>query len=319
MRNAGSNAQVHSARVHRGGAQGGGAREPQHGGRARGALKSARDPKPIFCAGFPISSLLTLVLLRASQDEDGEGAPPSATPKDDAKSKEKKVKEERKRKEKEARPPSEPHPSSPAPDPPHARSPPCASYAIIAHAIRPYLPPSPTLRLQEQEEKKKLQALILSIPKERDEIFSFPINWAIFDRGKLSDAVAKWTAKKVQELLGQEEQSLVEFIVEKVQAHAPASDLMEELQGILVSGSSLALLSVFAARFPAPYDQCCSAVRLCGKSAVAEGAFALLRCAGQRHGVVPPEALADDHLRDAEGGEGGGDAGLRLTQSCYTR
>lgn len=96
-------------------------------------------------------------------------------------------------------------------------------------------PPNPSsTAAQEQEEKKKLQALILSIPKEREEIFAFPVNWALFDREKMSETVAKWTAKKVQELLGQEEQSLVEFIVEKVQGHAPPSELVADLQGILV-------------------------------------------------------------------------------------
>ena len=73
-----------------------------------------------------------------------------------------------------------------------------------------------------------------TIPKTREEAFAYAINWSVVDAAKLSETVGKWASKKVAELLGQEEASLVEFIVDMINKHAGAAALVTELEAVLV-------------------------------------------------------------------------------------
>jgi RNA-binding protein 25 len=61
----------------------------------------------------------------------------------------------------------------------------------------------------------KTQSLIESIPTSKEEIFEYPLDWAVYDEAALGASVQRWVSKKVAELLGEEEPSLVEFVVEK--------------------------------------------------------------------------------------------------------
>ena len=42
------------------------------------------------------------------------------------------------------------------------------------------------------------------------------MDWEVFDSAQLRPAINLWVSKKVKELLGEEEASLVKFIVDKV-------------------------------------------------------------------------------------------------------
>jgi RNA-binding protein 25 len=61
------------------------------------------------------------------------------------------------------------------------------------------------------------------------------VDWAIFDAARLWEAIHLWVGKKVRELLGEEEASLVKFIVDKVKGHTDPASLLEELEPVLVS------------------------------------------------------------------------------------
>lgn len=59
------------------------------------------------------------------------------------------------------------------------------------------------------------------------------MDWSVYDKAKLGDSVQRWVSKKVTELLGEEEPSLVEFVVEKTAEHLPAAAMVEELEPVL--------------------------------------------------------------------------------------
>jgi len=86
---------------------------------------------------------------------------------------------------------------------------------------------------EEKEARKRLMELIEAIPTERAALFAYPISWERFDQAGLRATVQRWAAKKVAELLGEAEPSLVEFITAQVAAHAQPEALLAELLPVL--------------------------------------------------------------------------------------
>ena len=68
----------------------------------------------------------------------------------------------------------------------------------------------------------------------REELFAYPMNWSVLDRNSIIDNVMRqWIVKKIVEYLGEEEESLTDFIITKLHAHCKPTDLLEELTMVL--------------------------------------------------------------------------------------
>jgi len=86
---------------------------------------------------------------------------------------------------------------------------------------------------QAEKEEKARGSLIESIPTDKKKLFKYDVDWRTYDASNLSGSVQRWVSKKVAELLGEEEPSLVEFVVEKVGEHLSAKDMVSELEPVL--------------------------------------------------------------------------------------
>jgi RNA-binding protein 25 len=86
---------------------------------------------------------------------------------------------------------------------------------------------------EEKEARKSLMDLIEAIPTDRATLFAYAVDWDQFDRAGLRATVQRWVAKKVAELLGEAEPSLVEFITAQVAAHVQPEALLTELLAVL--------------------------------------------------------------------------------------
>jgi len=84
-----------------------------------------------------------------------------------------------------------------------------------------------------EKEEKARGSLIESIPTDKKKLFKYDVDWRTYDASNLSGSVQRWVSKKVAELLGEEEPSLVEFVVEKVGEHLSAKDMVSELEPVL--------------------------------------------------------------------------------------
>ncbi|XP_039815801.1 RNA-binding protein 25-like isoform X3 [Panicum virgatum] len=85
------------------------------------------------------------------------------------------------------------------------------------------------------ENKKILDAkqLIDMIPRTKEELFAYDINWAIYDKHELHERMRPWISKKIIEFLGEEESTLVDYIVSCTKDHVQAEKMLELLQSIL--------------------------------------------------------------------------------------
>ncbi|CAN8244951.1 unnamed protein product [Cochlearia groenlandica] len=97
------------------------------------------------------------------------------------------------------------------------------------------------------ETKKLLDAkqLIDTIPKTKEELFSYEINWVMYDKHQLHDRMRPWISKKIMEFLGEEEATLVDFIVSNTQHHVKASQMLELLQSILDEEAEMFVLKMW--------------------------------------------------------------------------
>ena len=87
---------------------------------------------------------------------------------------------------------------------------------------------------EERDAKRALLAMIDAIPTTKDSLFAYTVDWEAFDKHGVSTTVAAWASKKVAELLGEAEPSLVEFITSHTVRHVEPQALLDELQVVLV-------------------------------------------------------------------------------------
>lgn len=85
-------------------------------------------------------------------------------------------------------------------------------------------------------EEKRLQqkALVDKIPTDKDKLFAYAVDWDTVERADIVRTCMKpWVTKKMVEYLGEEEDTLTDFILTKLKARAPPQDTLVELQAVL--------------------------------------------------------------------------------------
>lgn len=87
--------------------------------------------------------------------------------------------------------------------------------------------------------------LIDMIPKTKDELFSFEINWETYDKNALHERMRPWISKKITEFLGEEEPTLVDYIVSSTQEHVKGTEMLDRLQGILDEEAEMFVLKMW--------------------------------------------------------------------------
>ncbi|KAF5443165.1 hypothetical protein F2P56_035747 [Juglans regia] len=90
-----------------------------------------------------------------------------------------------------------------------------------------------------------LKQLIDMIPRTKEELFSHEINWAVYDKHGLHERMRPWISKKIAEFLGEEETTLVDYIVSSTQEHVKASQMLELLHSILDDEAEMFVLKMW--------------------------------------------------------------------------
>ena len=71
------------------------------------------------------------------------------------------------------------------------------------------------------------------MPKGKD-LFDFALNWQIILDYRVIDSVCKpWIAKKMEEYLGAEEQTIIDLVIRLLKAKCNPSQLREKMEAIL--------------------------------------------------------------------------------------
>lgn len=97
------------------------------------------------------------------------------------------------------------------------------------------------------DNKKLLDAkqLIDMIPRTKEDLFSYEINWTLYDQHELHERMRPWISKKIMEFLGEEETSLVDYIVTSTREHVKATEMLETLKSILDEEAEMFVLKMW--------------------------------------------------------------------------
>lgn len=87
--------------------------------------------------------------------------------------------------------------------------------------------------LSAEEKKKHIKNLIEKIPTQKEELFQYQVDWTIVDSSLMERRIKPWINKKIVEYIGEEEQTLVEFICQKVMAHSSPKEILQDVSMVL--------------------------------------------------------------------------------------
>ncbi|KAL3687938.1 hypothetical protein R1sor_014247 [Riccia sorocarpa] len=87
--------------------------------------------------------------------------------------------------------------------------------------------------------------LIDTIPKTKEELFAYPVDWQIYDKHDLHERMRPWISKKITEFLGEEETTLVDFVVSNTCKHVTAASMLELLESILDDEAEMFVLKMW--------------------------------------------------------------------------
>lgn len=80
----------------------------------------------------------------------------------------------------------------------------------------------------------EVQSVIDRIPTTKDELFSIEVDWALIEKHKIIERKMKpWVTKKIMEYLGEEEKTLIDFIMGKIGTHIPPAEILQQLTLVL--------------------------------------------------------------------------------------
>jgi RNA-binding protein 25 len=81
---------------------------------------------------------------------------------------------------------------------------------------------------------ERQKRLVSEIPQDKEALFGYPVDWAIVDaRNLVPVRLRAWVIKKIKELLGEEEPTLIDYICSKLSSHCRPDDLLAELRLVL--------------------------------------------------------------------------------------
>lgn len=84
-----------------------------------------------------------------------------------------------------------------------------------------------------EEKKKNIRQLIERIPTDKDDLFSFHLDWAVVDNHLMEKRIRPWINKKIIEYIGEPEPTLVDFICSKVLAGSSPQAILDDVQMVL--------------------------------------------------------------------------------------
>ncbi|KAL7062388.1 hypothetical protein AAHC03_0567 [Spirometra sp. Aus1] len=99
------------------------------------------------------------------------------------------------------------------------------------------LPPQPeephVSRLSTAEKKAVIKRIIEQIPTAKEDLFAYPIDWAIVDAEFVNTRIRPWVDKKIVAYIGESEATLSNFICEQVLEHNPPAKILNEIAMVL--------------------------------------------------------------------------------------
>jgi RNA-binding protein 25 len=107
----------------------------------------------------------------------------------------------------------------------------------LTNPKRKKLVPLEPMRTEEQlkkEREEEAKQIVAMIPASKADLFSFQLDWDIVDEaGIVPKKMKSWVTKKIVEYLGEEEATLIEFVLAKMANHMAPQEILDQLAFVL--------------------------------------------------------------------------------------
>lgn len=107
----------------------------------------------------------------------------------------------------------------------------------LTNPKRKKLVPLEPMRTEEQikkEREEEAKQIVAMIPASKADLFNFQLSWDIVDEAEIVQKRMKpWVTKKIVEYLGEEEATLIEFVLAKMSNHMAPQEILDQLAFVL--------------------------------------------------------------------------------------
>lgn len=107
----------------------------------------------------------------------------------------------------------------------------------LTNPKRKKLVPLEPMRTEEQLKKERedeAKQIVAMIPASKTDLFSYQLDWDIVDEaGIVPKKMKSWVTKKIVEYLGEEEATLIEFVLAKMANHMAPQEILDQLAFVL--------------------------------------------------------------------------------------
>eukprot|EP01023_Acetabularia_acetabulum_P002204 TRINITY_DN10842_c0_g1_i1.p1 TRINITY_DN10842_c0_g1~~TRINITY_DN10842_c0_g1_i1.p1 ORF type:complete len:515 (-),score=155.29 TRINITY_DN10842_c0_g1_i1:171-1715(-) len=96
-----------------------------------------------------------------------------------------------------------------------------------------------------QDPQVALRLLADKIPRSKEQVWKYKIRWDRYDTSTAGSNIRRWLTKKVMELLGEEENSLVDFIIQKLNDKFGPKEMMQQIGELLDDEAETFVLKLY--------------------------------------------------------------------------
>lgn len=93
--------------------------------------------------------------------------------------------------------------------------------------------------------KAAVKRLMDNIPTSRDGVFAYPIKWDVYSPNVLGANITKWVDRKISDLLGENEPTLVSFVMGKLGSNTSPRDLLSQLSEVLDDEAEVFIVKLY--------------------------------------------------------------------------
>jgi len=93
--------------------------------------------------------------------------------------------------------------------------------------------PKPREILDADEKRRAVKALIERIPTDKGPLFAYPMKWEYLASNLMEKRISPWIKKKLNEIIGEDEPTLIVFISDKLASECKPEQILSEIRVVL--------------------------------------------------------------------------------------